>query len=154
MNSNQAEREDASHDGKRDEHVQRSNLVGDEVWQYPTKGRQGVQDGEQVESQILVGEMRADGEVLDVEERHVDAHEADEAADDKGDPRQLPQRAPVDELARRRGQDSHPHDGYGDEERGELDEADDARGPAEADSGLQLVEDDRIDDAAWMSRQR
>ena len=89
-----------------------------------------------------------EGEELDVEEGHVQGHEAQEAADDEEDVRGFAEGGPVDHLATLRWPDAHLHEDVGDYLGCEDDECDDARRPAEADSGFELCEDDGVQDSA------
>lgn len=139
-----AEAQHARHEGARKHHVERAQLVREEVWNDAPKDGRGVHDGQEVEAQIGIRDVLGDGVDLGVEERHVQAHETDEEAEHEERVGWHLEGCEVEERARFGGEDSHAHDEVGYQHRGEDDEADDAGRPRETDPWKELVEDDGV----------
>lgn len=104
---------------------------------------------DEIEREVLVCDSEIQGIDADVVRWDVQAHvrEEDTARDD--DERFVLEEFHVDEFARFGGWEFVPAAEVGDDGEEEGQEGDCADGPAEADFGLELAEDDGVDEAAW-----
>lgn len=93
--------------------------------------------------------MRVDSIFLDVEERLIKTHEAQEHARNENCIGWFFKRGKVYNGSLRIGEDAHSVNGEGDELSAEHYEADDSGGPWETNTRLEPVEDNWIDNAAY-----
>lgn len=81
------------------DHVHGSCSVRDKVGNDAAEDRAGVQDREEVEGHVIVRDVLLDSVCLNVEEDHVEPHEAKESAQNEEEIRELLESRKVKELA-------------------------------------------------------
>lgn len=148
LRCDQTQSQDTGDESAGNDHVHRPGPVGDEVGDDSAEDGASVQDGKQIESHVFAGNAGLDGVGLHVEEDDVEAHEAEEVAQDEEGVCGLLERGKVEELAAGVGDCAHTEGQVGNHEAEEGDESDDAGGPGEANGRLEAVEDDGVDDSA------
>ena len=136
MGSNQAKNDNARGKTTWNNHVEWAGPVGDEVGDDAACDRSRVENGEKIEAEIGVRDSCRDGEVLDVEEGHVEAHESDQSSKYKEDVCGFCEGHPIDELSLFCGYYSYLEHRKWNSKGGEDHEANDPRCPSKSDLRL------------------
>ena len=148
FNGDHAEHQNTGNEGAWRDKVERSRLIGEGVGGDTAEGRPSVEDGDDIEGHLAVGDMPFQGVVGEVEEDDAEAHKADKGGDCECDEGDIGEGRPVDDGPGLWQSNAHPHDGDWDEEGAEGYEGHDPDGPGEPDPVDKPVQDDGVDDAS------
>lgn len=70
MDGNECEHQDSGNEGARNDDIQRTNFIGDEIGDDAAKDGSSVQHRKKIESEVFVSGVFGNGVELDVEEEH------------------------------------------------------------------------------------
>lgn len=98
-------------------------MVGDEIGEDAAEGRAGIEHREEVEAQGCVNDAGVDGVGLDVEQEVVEAQEAQEHGDAEHDVGRFFEGGEEEELALLFGGEAQAHEGLGEGDGSEAEEA-------------------------------
>lgn len=138
----------ARHHRARDQHVEGSHVVGEEVGYDSTRDAGGVEHGKKIKAQVFVDDAVLDGVVLDVVDGTIESQEPEKHGGAEQHVWEFGEGGQVDQVTFLLGHHSRPHDQDREPDGHKRDEPQDARGPAEPNLLFQPAKHDGVDDTA------